>query len=256
MELMIGSVHLRYVGADGDPGFELNVPPLRLSVGAVVFVMGHNGSGKSVFLRLLAGEERPTSGAVEVQLGESKWRADDEPAGIVRQKAEDSIACDLTVRENLLLHLKPRNIKEWIYPSRYLNEEVKRILELRATLDSKIDQPARNLSIGQRQTLAFLSVSARRLPILLLDEYLAATDVSASIALRRMAREYATNVPAVVMVVSHDVQVALSDADRILILRSGNLAADIRRGSPEFAAAILVELVSETAKGAPSLPLI
>lgn len=247
MELNITEIKKTFRSSGGDPAFLLSLPAMTFETGSIVFLMGHNGSGKTVTLKLMAGEILPSNGSVRFTLGESSWKANERPSGIVRQQAEDSLAMDLSVEENLLLRVSPHSILDHVFPSVRLKDQVNRLLSPHPELLRKLKQPCRNLSGGQRQALAFLSVTSRNYPVLFLDEFLAATDSGTSRLLRRLSREYTTKVEACVFIVSHDAPMALEDADRILVLMNGKLIRDLRRGDPEWNESALVGLL--TAKG-------
>lgn len=245
MELNITGIEKTFRSSGGDPAFLLSLPAMTFETGSIIFVMGHNGSGKTVTLKLMAGEILPSNGNVRFSLGGSSWKADERPSGIVRQQAEDSLAMDLSVKENLLLRGSPRSILDHVFPSIRLKDQIIRLLSTHPELLRKLEQPCRNLSGGQRQALAFLSVTSRNYPVLFLDEFLAATDSGTSRLLRRLARDYATQANACVFIVSHDVPMALEDADRILVLMNGKLIRDLGRDDPDWDESALMRLLME-----------
>lgn len=243
MELNVSELKKTYGGSDGAPSFLLEIPPLSFELGGTVFIMGPNGSGKSVTVRLLAGEIVPDRGCVRMSIGDRQWKAHKRPCGIVRQRADESLATDLSVRENLLLRASPRSLADYLFPAIRLGAQVEAAISRHAELRRKLDQACRDLSGGQRQALAFLAVTLRNYPVLFLDEFLAATDSSTSRLLRGLAKDYAKRVPACVFVVSHDVPLALADADRLLVLRDGHLARDMRPGDAEWNEPDIVNLL-------------
>lgn len=245
MELKVSELRKTYGGAEGEPVFSLDLPALSFELGSIVFIMGHNGSGKSVTVKLMAGEVLPSGGHVRLTFGEKSWKAHERPSGIVRQRSEDSLALDLTVRENLLLRGSPASMLDSLFPAMRLKTQVETFVSPHLELRRKLDQPCRNLSGGQRQALAFLAITSRNYPVLFLDEFLAATDSPTSHLLRRLARDYAEGIPACVFVVSHDVPIALADADRILVLREGRLIRDLKRDDPEWNDSALMNLLME-----------
>lgn len=230
MELNATGLDHSFPVAGGSGGFRLGIGALLLRLGEATFIMGHNGSGKSVLLKLLAGELR-TLQPVRVSLAGEEWTAGSERCGIVRQRAEESLAVELTVAENLMLRL-PTSRADWFRPHRRLRSRAAELVAWHGELKRKLDQPCAELSMGQRQTVAFLAVAARQQPLLLLDEYLSSTDRSTSNLLCRLAKQYARSTPAAVVVVSHDVGLALEQADRIVVLRLGEVLADIRPTDP------------------------
>lgn len=245
MELKVSEIKKRYGSSKGEPVFTLDLPPMSFESGSLIFIMGHNGSGKSVCLKLMAGEILPSNGYVHFTFGDKSWKANESPSGIVRQRADDSLAMDLSVRENLLLRGLPSSFMDLLFPAVRLKDQVNTLVSTHAELKRKLDQACRNLSGGQRQALAFLMVTSRNYPILFLDEFLAATDSSTTKLLRRLAREYAERVPACVFVASHDVHLALADADRILVLRAGRLIRDMDHRDSEWEENALIRLLIE-----------
>jgi len=234
MVINVRGIKKIFNGADGEPDFHLEIPEMNFELGEVIYVMGHNGSGKSVFLKLMAGEMLPSNGYVLLKVDGKTWNANKYRSGIVRQKAEESLATDLTVKENLLIRLATTSLVDLFFPSIRLHSKVKSLINSHSELSNKLDQPCRNLSGGQRQTLAFLAVASQDSKLLFLDEFLAATDQSTSTLLRRLAKEYAMRVRACVFIVSHDVNMATQDADRIIILKQGRLVHDLRNGDSEW----------------------
>lgn len=243
MELKVSAINKTYESNGGEPAFVLSLPKMTFETGSIIFLLGHNGSGKSVTLKLMAGEILPSKGQVRLTLGNVSWKANERPSGIVRQQAEDSLAMDLSVKENLLLRSSPHSLLDYLFPSIRLKTQVNALLGSNPELLRKIEQPCRNLSGGQRQALAFLGVTSSNYPVLFLDEFLAATDSATSRLLRRLAKDYAIRVDACVFIVSHDVPMALADADRILILSNGRLIRDLQRADQEWNEPALIELL-------------
>ena len=128
-------------------------------------------------------------------------------------------------------------------PITVLRSQIEELVAGHAELQKKLDQPCRYLSGGQKQALAFLAVSAQNLPLLLLDEFLAATDQTTSALLRVFVKEYARKTPACVLIASHDVKLALDQGDRILALNAGRLVKDIQRDSVEWNESSLREIL-------------
>ncbi|KPA11392.1 phosphonate ABC transporter ATP-binding protein, partial [Candidatus Magnetomorum sp. HK-1] len=153
---------------------------------------------------------------------------------IVRQKAEDNLALDLTVKENIMLRLKPNSFTNYLFPSIYFHDRINKILNNYSELKKKLNQPCKNLSGGQKQTLAFLLVTLNNSSLLLLDEFLSATDQNTKEFLNSLSQKYALKSPACVIIVSHEIELALENADRILTLKKGKLVSDINSNDPNW----------------------
>jgi putative tryptophan/tyrosine transport system ATP-binding protein len=231
MELNVTNLNKSYRGFDSADGFSLEIPVLNLQVGQLIFIMGRNGSGKSMLVKLLAGELLPSSGAVQFTFGDRTWGAHEQFSPVVRQRAEESLALDLTVQENILIHYHDNHLIDLIFPKRRLREKANQLLVHFPELRKKTHQSCHELSGGQKQALAFVLATSQKSFILLLDEFLSALDNSVSLLIRCKLKEYTRSFSVCSFIVSHDIDVALEDADRILLLQKGRLIHDIDRNS-------------------------
>ncbi len=211
----------------GEETFQLRIEEMNFEIGKTTYIMGHNGSGKSVLLRLLSGEQLPDSGHVIVKLDEEEWYSEKRHSSVVRQNAEDSLALELSVKENVLIHENEYKLINWLFPKKALDHKAISRLDCYGELLKKQNQKCTFLSGGQKQVLAFLCATYIKSKILMLDEFLSATDQSTKNYLLNLSKEYASKTPAAVIIVSHDIELALSDADRIIILKQGKIVSDI-----------------------------
>lgn len=143
---------------------------LRIQAGEFVAVVGKSGSGKTTLLNLLAGIDRPTSGAISVagtrleSLSESQlaeWRG--RTIGLVFQFFQ--LLPTLTIVENVML---PMDFVE-IIPAAKRRPQALEILELVGIRDQADKLPAA-LSGGQQQRAAIARALANDPPILMADE--------------------------------------------------------------------------------------
>ena len=191
----------------------------EVAAGEIVAVLGPNGAGKSTLLKAVAGQLRPSEGAVTLEgepIGGLPPRRVAE-RGVAYVPQEGNVFASMTVRENL-------EIGGWLAP----RETAARIEEAFARfpiLAEKRRDAARTLSGGQRQTLAVaiaLMVSPR---VLLLDEPSAGLSPIAADALFATIREVAESGVAILMVEQNALD-ALALADRAYILAAGANHAD------------------------------
>jgi energy-coupling factor transport system ATP-binding protein len=189
----------------------------------VVAVLGPNGSGKTTMLRTGMGLVRPKAGTVEVDGASTAGRTVADLArvfGYVFQSPSQMLFCR-TVREELLFG--PRNLG---HPIGDPDLFCMRVLE-RISLGSEegiLDRPPMTLSFGQQKRLALGIALALEPPTLVLDEPSAGQD-------HRTANAFLDEVLSIkglesVYLVTHDVDLALTRADRILLLREGRVVAD------------------------------
>jgi ABC-type uncharacterized transport system ATPase component len=246
MELSIAHTRKTFFASDGNPIFHLDLPEIKFQFGTVNYIMGHNGSGKSLFLKLLSGELPSDDGEIKMTANGIPASSDDIRVLVVRQRAEDNLCLDLSVEENLLLRLKPQLLKEKLFPKQYLSQSVIQALHGQIDLRRKLTQVSSELSGGQKQTLAFFSAIVQKANVLCLDEFLSSTDFNNTQMLRQKAKQYAEETNSCVIVVSHDFDVALEDAQKIIILNNGKIAYEIERYSPQWNKAALVAMVHFT----------
>jgi len=204
---------------------------LRVDAGEVVALMGRNGAGKSTLLTSLVGMTRPASGTVTVE-GEAphslKPRDLVRHVGFVPQVPGDLLYAD-SVRD------------ECAEADRDAAATPGAALELLATFAPGIDPDChpRDLSEGQRLSLALAVVLVGRPPIVLLDEPTRGLDYTGKAALVVTLRRLADEGHAIVLA-THDVELAAALADRTVVLAGGEVVSDgptreVVMSSPAFA---------------------
>jgi energy-coupling factor transporter ATP-binding protein EcfA2 len=189
----------------------------------VVAVLGPNGSGKTSLFRTAMGLLKPSAGQVLVEGRPTTERTVPELAtvfGYVFQSPSQMLFAR-TVREELLFG--PRNLGRDPAGFEALVDEVLRRTSLEDLEDIR-DRAPLTLSFGQQKRLALAIALALQPPALILDEPSAGQDHRTS---NRFLAEVAT-IPSLesLYLVTHDVDLALTHADRILLMRDGELVAD------------------------------
>ena len=199
-----------------------------LRPGEVTAILGPNGAGKSTLLNALAGLIVPANGAVE--LGHSALVALN-PAerarriGYLPQAGE--VAWNLSVRALAGLGRLP-----WRAMSNPAEDEAAVEQALTAMdLAALADRPIQTLSGGERARALLARVLATGAEWVLADEPLAALDLAHQLALTAHFRALAGQGKGVVLVL-HDLALAMNHATRVLVLGEGRVVAD---GAPETA---------------------
>jgi heme exporter protein A len=182
-----------------------------LAPGATVAVFGANGAGKTTLLRILAGLLRPHAGRASVLGAELPREAHRARGRIGLLGHEPMLYRDLTVRENLRFHARLHGVA----PGRA--EE----LVARVGLAARADDPIRTLSRGMTQRAAICRAVLHAPDLLLLDEPLANLDPGGADAVAPLIGRGAG--PARVLI-SHDAERGLDEADHVLGLRGGRQA--------------------------------
>jgi energy-coupling factor transport system ATP-binding protein len=202
-----------------------------LARGEVVALMGRNGAGKSTLLKALVGMKRPTSGTVLVDGHEP---ATLKPAELLRHvglvpQVPGDLLYSATVGE------------ECRHADRDCGAAEGTTLGLfeRLSPGVPVERHPRDLSEGQRLTLALAIVLAVRPPLVLLDEPTRGLDYTAKHRLVEILRDLASEGHAVLLA-THDVELVAEVATRVLVIADGELVADgptadVIVSSPAFA---------------------
>jgi heme exporter protein A len=182
---------------------------IEVASGQTLAVIGPNGAGKTTLLRVLATLLRPTAGRVRVlgaTLPGEAWRV---RGRIGFLGHEPLLYRELSVRENLRFNARLHGLRE-------AEEAIAEALR-RAGLTRRADERVRNLSAGMLQRAAICRAVLHDPELLLLDEPLAHLDPDAATQAGRLIgpRSGRTRV-----VVSHDPDAALAEADLALALRA------------------------------------
>jgi energy-coupling factor transport system ATP-binding protein len=212
------------------------VPALRgvdlsLHAGEVVALMGRNGAGKSSLLKSLVGLVEPSSGRVEAGGHDPAATRPAElirAVGLVPQEPGDLLYADSVAAECATAD-KDAGAADGTC----------RTLFDRLAPGVPPDRHPRDLSEGQRLTLALAVVLTARPPLVLLDEPTRGLDYTAKQRLVGVLQRLALDGHGVVLA-THDVELVAEVADRVVVLGDGEVvadgpAADVVVASPAFA---------------------
>jgi len=192
---------------------------IELCAGEVLGVVGPNGAGKSTLCRLLAGDLRPTAGAVE--LGGTPL-AELSRTELARGRAvmpqSTTIGFGFTVEQIVEMGRHP------LGGGAADSRAAVRAALARVEAEHLAGRRFRTLSGGEQALVTLARVLAQETPVLLLDEPTAALDLHHQERAMRIAREVADDGGAV-LVVAHDLNLAAAYADRLCILDRGVVAA-------------------------------
>lgn len=185
---------------------------VRLEEGQTLAVLGGNGAGKTTLLRVLAGLLRPHGGTARVlgaELPAERWKL---PAQVGYLGHEPLLYRDLSGRENLRYHARLHGVAD------------ARVDEMLAGVGmvERADDPVRDLSKGLVQRLAAARAVLHDPALLLLDEPRAGLDPAAAELLEPLIGRGSGRTR---VLVSHDVEGALAEADLSLGLKEGRPAA-------------------------------
>ncbi len=183
--------------------------------GSFVSIVGRSGCGKSTLLRLIAGLDEASGGVVERHAatpgGELQVRIMFQDARLLPWKS---------VLDNVMIGLPHSR-----HSRRNRREEARATLAEVGLSEREKEWPTR-LSGGQRQRVALARALVHRPDLLLLDEPLGALDALTRIEMQglieRLRREHGFTA----LLVTHDVQEAVSLGDRIVLIEQGRITLD------------------------------
>ena len=211
---------LRLRATVAERGFDLD---LALDAGERLAVLGPNGAGKSTLLGLLAGTVRPDSGRAELggrvlfDLPARTWQPP-HSRGIALLAQDPLLFPHLSVLENVAFGPRVNGLGRAAARARAEHW----LSEVDAT--NLAGRRATELSGGQAQRVAIARALATEPELLLLDEPLAALDVSVAPAIRRLLARVLPG--RTTLIVTHDLLDALVLADRALVLDAGSAVED------------------------------
>src|ERR1700728_4032209 len=196
---------------------------LSAQAGEVVALLGLNGAGKSTVLRALSGLLRLDGGKVELDgtvLEEPakhiRVAPEKRPVGLMFQ--EYLLFPHLSAVENVAFGLRARGVDK-----REARARAAAALERLGVAKVAEARPG-NMSGGQQQRVAMARAMVTEPKLLLLDEPLAALDVSTKTDVRRQLRATLRERQAANMMVTHDLLDAVALADRMFVIEDGGIA--------------------------------
>ena len=190
---------------------------LQANQGELIAILGPNGAGKSTLLGVLAGDLIPNSGTVNFggdQISSLTKRELALRRAVLPQQV--TVSFPFSVEEVVEMGRGP---KQTGTDQDLIEMAMKRVdvLEMRTRL-------YRSLSIGEQARVSMARILAQDTPLLLLDEPTAVLDIGQQEKLMRIVRSLVDD-GRTVIAVFHDLNVAMSFADRVVLLQKGKQVA-------------------------------
>lgn len=211
-----------HYGDDGPP--VIRDVSLTIRKGDIIALLGPNGSGKSTLVKHIVGLNRPRAGRVRVEGRDTRQATTAQLArsvGYVFQSPTHMLFAP-TVREELAFG--PRNLGA---DQATIARTTAHALALMG-LEAQLERAPLSLSFGQQKRVGIAAVLAMESRLLVMDEPTAGQDFASYT--RFMDEIAALEAFDAVLFVTHDLDLALSYANRVLLFNDGQLAAD---GPPE-----------------------
>jgi putative ABC transport system ATP-binding protein len=215
---------------DGGAAPAVSGVSLTVAHGEAVAIMGPSGSGKSTLLNLIAGMDRPTSGAVRVgdervdmlsETGVARFRR--RQVGMIFQFF--NLLDDMTVLDNVLLPAQLARTPAG--QARARADELMAALRITGHRDA---YPAR-LSGGERQRVAIARALVNRPAVLLADEPTGAVDTATGERIGELLLDLNASGQTLILV-THNPELAAKYAHRLIAIEDGRIASDSGVGTP------------------------
>lgn len=189
--------------------------------GEIVGFLGPNGAGKTTTLKMLTGLIHPSSGLVKVG-GFVPFRRQEKFLQkitlVMGQKQQ--LIWDLPALDSLKINAAVYNISDKEFQHR-----VGELTEMLG-LESKLTQPVRKLSLGERMKAEILAALLHRPQVLFLDEPTLGLDVNAQVGVRNFLKEYNQLYQATILLTSHYMADITALCPRVLLIHEGKLMYD------------------------------
>ena len=203
--------------------FDMNMDIYK---GEFLGIVGHNGSGKSTFMKSLLGLLVPTVGDVIINNKNTRETDITElilDIGYVFQNPDNQLFCN-TVTEEIKFGLINRKISNDI-----IEKETAKVLKIVALEDRKNDHPF-SLSRGQRQRLAVATMLVQNPKIIMLDEPTTGLDENNLSELLKLMKEIVHDFGGTLIMVTHDMEIVAKYASRVIVINKGKI---ILNGTPD-----------------------
>jgi ABC-type Fe3+/spermidine/putrescine transport system ATPase subunit len=189
---------------------------LTIRKGEFFSLLGPSGCGKTTTLRMIAGLEDPSAGAISVRGAPMNGvPINKRPTNLVFQKL--ALFPHLNVWDNVAFGLRLKRV-----PAGELRSRVAEMLEM-VRLSGFEDRAIASLSGGQQQRVAIARAVVNKPAVLLLDEPLGALDLKLQIHLQEELRRIQQQLSMTFVYVTHNQTEAMAMSDRIGIMNAGRL---------------------------------
>ncbi|MGF7017957.1 multiple sugar transport system ATP-binding protein [Lachnospiraceae bacterium PF1-21] len=211
------NIKLSHVKKTFPNGFEV-VKDFNMEIndGEFVVFLGPSGSGKSTVLRMVAGLEEPSGGEIRID-GKRLEEIPPKERSMAMLFQNYAVYPKLTVYENIGFGLRQRGVAEEV-----IDEKVRLIANLLEVADLLKKKP-RSLTASQRQRVALARALIYDPEILVMDEPFANMEENVRPRISKRVAEIHAQMKGIVMLVTHNLPIGLRLADRVVMMKLGEV---------------------------------
>ena len=203
---------------------------LTIECGELTAIIGNSGSGKSTFLNMIGGLDRPTVGSLQV-CGRNLFTMTEKElvlykrntVGFVWQNNARNLLPYLSSIENVMLPM-------YLSSTRNKREKAMELLE-RVGMAHKKNSRLQMLSGGEQQRVSIARALAKRPKLLLCDEPTGALDYETGKSVLKLLQDTCRDTQMTVLLITHN-QAITPMADRVITMKNGKIAAMQQNAEP------------------------
>lgn len=189
---------------------------LDVAAGEFMVILGPSGCGKTTILRLIAGLEELTSGTITIG-GKAMHDVEPQDRDVAMVFQQPALYPHMTAFGNMAFGLKLRKL-----PAAEIEQRVREAADLLG-LSALLDRLPKDLSGGERQRVSIGRALVREPRVFLLDEPFTNLDAPLRVQMRAELVKLHRRLRATMVFVTHDQAEALELADRIVVMKSGEV---------------------------------
>ncbi len=215
--IKIRNLKFKYQGSNY---FAINDINLELPKGKFIAVLGHNGSGKSTFSKLISGLYKPTEGEIyidDIMIKKSSLKQIRKKIGIIFQNPDNQFIGS-TVEDDIAFGLENKCVSR---------EKIKQIIDTQLSLvdmSQFLDREPSSLSGGQKQRVAIASVLALNPEIIIFDEVTSMLDPKGKEDVLKIIKSIQEKREKTLISITHDMDEAIM-SDYCLVFSKGKIIA-------------------------------
>ena len=220
--IKVKDLQFKYQGSDR---FALDGVNVEIPRGKYVAILGHNGSGKSTFSKLISGLYKPTFGEIYIDgimIKKSSLREIRKKIGIIFQNPDNQFIGS-TVEDDLAFGLENARV-----PKEQMNQTILELIK-KVDMQDYLKREPSSLSGGQKQRVAIASVLALNPEIIIFDEVTSMLDPKGKQEVLEIIRQIQHSREKTLISITHDMDEAIM-ADYCIIFSGGKILAS---GNPK-----------------------